>query len=166
MQVNLSSPSTFEKDQNHLNVERWEIGSGLWHRHALLKSFSELWQLVHGYLSSIEGTHTYIQSVSPSTRSGWPPKANHFGIGRRFQLREIRGVTRVSIGRQHRSIFRNGSWRQTLPCSSCWITNRPGTTLRFGLPFPLSPYPSFPIADAIWWPAISFLSFAISVVVI
>lgn len=71
---------------------------------------------------------THIVEYVHQTRSGWPPKANHFhtlGGGRR-SIRTLGDPVAVSHGlrsaRQHRSIFRNGSWRQTLSsprrCSS------------------------------------------------
>lgn len=94
--------------------------------HALLKSLSR--NCAAGSWVSVMPTDgESTPSVRPSTRGGWPLKANHFELGRpAIPTRKIGGVTGFRSGRQHRSIFRNGSWRQTLArrCS-CLITVPP-----------------------------------------
>lgn len=113
---NLPHAAAFNWRGNHLwNIERWEIGSGsVGKRHALLKS------LFGNYPRPVHVCHRWRRYIHrlmrPSTRNGWPLKANHFELDRlAIPTRKIGGVTPgFRSGRQHRSIFRNGCWRQTL----------------------------------------------------
>lgn len=94
-------------------MEYWKMGS-VRKCHALLESLSGNYpRPVHECLSSMVEVHTSL--TRPSARSDWPPKANHFELGLlAIPTRKISGVTPgFRSSRQHRSIFRNGSWRRT-----------------------------------------------------